>query len=195
MRPVSMPERLSPWSTEGPHSRRKVQSRASTRYALCKRPPDPNASPDPSTVTRTMRAYLYRSHRAERHCYALGAGSRPSWHLGVVKTRARLLLPWRGMDGSEPHVLAQGLSLIQLGLIAGALGWFAEYLLNTGVSTRGMPFLAGLFGIYVSSHLSFLPASSGPVLGGHALLPAFAGAFVICSFLKLANLGMAGPRW
>lgn len=99
------------------------------------------------------------------------------------------------MDGSEPHLVAQVLSLTQLGLIAAAVGWFAERLLNTGVSTRGMPLLAGLFGIYMSSHLSFLPITTGPVLAGHALLPAFVGAFVVCSFLKLANLGLAGPRW
>ena len=58
-----------------------------------------------------------------------------------------------------------------------------------------MPVLAGLFGIYLSSHLSFLPITSGPMLGGHALLPAFVGAFGVCSFLKLATLGLAGPRW
>jgi uncharacterized membrane protein YeaQ/YmgE (transglycosylase-associated protein family) len=99
------------------------------------------------------------------------------------------------MDGSEPHLLAEVLNLIQLGMIAAAVGWFAERLLNTGVSTRGLSLLAGLFGIYLSSHLSFLPVTSGPMLAGHALLPAFAGAFVVCSFLKLASLGLAGPRW
>jgi hypothetical protein len=99
------------------------------------------------------------------------------------------------MNGSEPHLVAQLLNLTQLGLIAAAVGWSAERLLNTGVSTRGLPLLAGLFGIYLSSHFAFLPLSSGPVLAGHALLPAFAGAFVVCSFLKLAGLGLAGPRW
>ena len=86
------------------------------------------------------------------------------------------------------------MSLVQLALIAGVVGWLAERLLNTGMSTRGLPLLAGLFGIYLSSHFSFLPAD-GPVLAGHALIPAFAGAFAVCSFLKLASLGMAGPRW
>jgi hypothetical protein len=95
----------------------------------------------------------------------------------------------------EPGLVAQVLSLAQLGVVAAAVGWFANRLLDTGVSTRGLPFLAGLFGIYLSSHLSFLPMADGPSLAGHALLPAFAGAIVVCSFLKLANLGIAGPRW
>ena len=85
--------------------------------------------------------------------------------------------------------------LVQLALIAGVIGWLADRLLNTGVSTRGLPLLAGLFGIYLGSHFSFLPTNAGPVLAGHAVLPAFAGAVTVCSFLKLASLGMAGPRW
>ena len=87
------------------------------------------------------------------------------------------------------------LGLVQLALIAGVVGWLADRLLDTGVSSRGLPLLAGLFGIYLSSHFSYLPINAGPVLAGHALLPAFAGAFMVCSFLKLASLGMAGPRW
>jgi uncharacterized membrane protein YeaQ/YmgE (transglycosylase-associated protein family) len=99
------------------------------------------------------------------------------------------------MDGAEPHLVTQVLTLAQLGVVAAVVGWFAERLLNTGVSTRGLPLLAGLFGIYLGSHFSFLPGTMGPMLAGHALLPAFAGAFVVCSFLKLAGLGFAGPRW
>jgi len=99
------------------------------------------------------------------------------------------------MNAADPHVVTQLLNLAQLGLVAAAVGWFAERLLNTGVSTRGLPLLAGLFGIYLSSHVSFLPLADGPMLAGQALLPAFAGTFVVCSFLKLANLGLAGPRW
>ena len=87
------------------------------------------------------------------------------------------------------------LGLVQLALIAGVVGWLADRLLDTGVSSRGLPLLAGLFGIYLSSHFSYLPINAGPVLAGHAVLPAFAGAFMVCSFLKLASLGMAGPRW
>ena len=99
------------------------------------------------------------------------------------------------MNGSEPQVVTQLLNLAQMGVVAAAVGWFAERLLNTGVSTRGLPLLAGLFGIYLSSHVSFLPLASGPTLAGQAVLPAFVGAFAVCSFLKLASLGMAGPRW
>ena len=87
------------------------------------------------------------------------------------------------------------LGLVQLALIAGVVGWLADRLLDTGVSTRGLPLLAGLFGIYLSSHFSYLPINVGPMLAGHAVLPAFAGAVMVCSFLKLASLGMAGPRW
>jgi uncharacterized membrane protein YeaQ/YmgE (transglycosylase-associated protein family) len=99
------------------------------------------------------------------------------------------------MDGSEPHVVAQVMSLAQFLVVAAVVGWLAERLLNTGVSTRGLPLLAGLFGIYLSSHVSFLPLADGPSVAGQALLPAFVGAFVVCSFLKLASLGIAGPRW
>ena len=84
------------------------------------------------------------------------------------------------------------LSLVQLALVAGVIGWLADRLLATGVSSRGLPMLAGLFGIYLSSHFSF---DAGPILAGHAVLPAFGGAVTVCSFLKLASLGMAGPRW
>jgi len=87
------------------------------------------------------------------------------------------------------------LSVVQLALVAGLVGWVADFLLDTGVSTRGLPLLAGLFGIYLSSHFSFLQINVGPVLAGHAVLPAFAGAVTVCSFLKLASLGMAVPRW
>lgn len=87
------------------------------------------------------------------------------------------------------------LHLAQLAVTAAVLGWLAERLLDTGVTTRGLPFLAGLFGIYLSSHASILPVNPGPTLAGHAVLPAFAGALAVCSFLKLANLGFAGPRW
>ena len=99
------------------------------------------------------------------------------------------------MDSLHPDIVAQLLTLAQLGVIAAVVGWLAERLLNTGVSTRGLPLLAGLFGIYLSSHISFLDIARGPTLAGQAVLPAFVGAFVVCSFLKLASLGLAGPRW
>jgi uncharacterized membrane protein YeaQ/YmgE (transglycosylase-associated protein family) len=99
------------------------------------------------------------------------------------------------MQGVEPQFMAQVLSLAQLAVVAAAVGWIAEWILNTGVTTRGLPLLAGLFGIYLGSELSFLHLIDGPTLAGQALVPAFMGAFVVCSFLKLANLGFAGPRW
>src|SRR5262245_37369380 len=39
----------------GPQSRRNVAPGTSVRYALWNRPPAPNASPDPRTVTRMTR--------------------------------------------------------------------------------------------------------------------------------------------
>jgi uncharacterized membrane protein YeaQ/YmgE (transglycosylase-associated protein family) len=99
------------------------------------------------------------------------------------------------MYGTESQMMTQVLSLAQIAVVAGAVGWFAERVLNTGVSTRGLPLLAGLFGIYLSSHISFLDAVDGPSLAGQALLPALVGAFLVCTFLKLATLGMASPRW
>src|SRR5437870_6456702 len=49
----------------GPQSRRKVWRRVSTREALWSLPPDPKASPDPSTVTRTTCLAFPPPHRRE----------------------------------------------------------------------------------------------------------------------------------
>jgi uncharacterized membrane protein YeaQ/YmgE (transglycosylase-associated protein family) len=99
------------------------------------------------------------------------------------------------MQGAESQFMSQVLSLAQLAVVAAAVGWIAEWILNTGVTTRGLPLLAGLFGIYLSSEFSFLHLVDGPTLAGQALVPAFMGAFAVCTFLKLATLGFAGPRW
>jgi hypothetical protein len=99
------------------------------------------------------------------------------------------------MHGFESHAATQLVNLAQLGAIAATVGWLAERTLNTGVSTRGLPLLAGLFGIYLGSHAWFLNTVEGPMVAGQALFPALAGAFAVCSFLKLANLGLAAPRW
>src|SRR5262245_21335460 len=96
----------------------------------------------------------------------------------------------------DPDMLGQAWDLIQLVVIAGLAGWASERVLDTGVRTRGLPFLSGLFGLYIGPrvlHMAGWPM--GPVIAGQPLLAAFAGALLICGFLKLATLGAAGARW
>src|SRR5262245_51086211 len=86
--------------------------------------------------------------------------------------------------------------LLQLVIVAALAGWATERVLDTGVRTRGLPFLSGLFGLYVGPHLLHMTGwPTGPVIAGQPLLAAFAGALLIGCFLKLATLGAAGPRW
>ena len=95
----------------------------------------------------------------------------------------------------DTQLVSQMWTLAQLTAVAAAAGWVAERLLDTGIQTRGLPLLAGLFGLYVGPHLLDMTGwQGGPMLAGHALLPALAGALGICAFLKLLNLGAAGPR-
>lgn len=100
------------------------------------------------------------------------------------------------IGGYDPELAGQAWSLFQLVTVAALAGWTAERVLDTGVKTRGLPFLSGLFGLYVGPHLLALTGwPSGPSVAGQPLLAAFAGALVISGFLKLASLGAAGPRW
>ena len=100
------------------------------------------------------------------------------------------------MLGNDPEFVGQAWSLVQLVVVAALAGWTAERLLDTGVQSRGLPLLSGLFGLYVGPHLlGLIGWPSGPEIGGQPLLAAFAGAFLISGFLKLATLGAAGPRW
>ena len=95
----------------------------------------------------------------------------------------------------DPEFMNQVWSLAQVTAIAAAAGWTAERLLDTGVQTRGLPLLSGLFGLYLGPYLLDLTGwYGGPSLAGHPLAPAFAGALAICAFLKLVSLGAAGPR-
>jgi len=97
---------------------------------------------------------------------------------------------------TDPELLGQAWGLFQLVAVAALAGWTAERLLDTGVRTRGLPFLSGLFGLYVGPHLLDLTGfPTGPEIAGEPLIAAFAGALAICGFLKLASLGAAGPRW
>lgn len=91
---------------------------------------------------------------------------------------------------------SEGWALLALLTIALAAGKVAEALLETGIHSRGLSFLAGLFGLYIG-HWLFESTGwpAGPAIAGYPLAPAFVGAFGICAFLKLATLGAAGPRW
>jgi uncharacterized membrane protein YeaQ/YmgE (transglycosylase-associated protein family) len=96
----------------------------------------------------------------------------------------------------DPEMLQQAWNLLQLAIVAGLAGWTAERLLDTGMRTRGLPFLSGLFGLYVGQHLLSLTGwSVGPEVAGQPLVAAFAGALVISGFLKLATLATAGSRY
>ncbi len=95
----------------------------------------------------------------------------------------------------EPEWMSQAWALLQLVVVAGAAGWSAERLLDTGVHSRGLPFLSGLFGLYVGPKIIELTGwPAGPEVMGQPLFAAFGGAMVIGCFLKLASLGAAGSR-
>ena len=80
-------------------------------------------------------------------------------------------------------------------VVAVLAGWASERVLDTGVRTRGLPFLSGLFGLYLGPIVLDLTGwPTGPEIAGQPLLAAFAGALLICGFLKLATLGAAGSR-
>jgi uncharacterized membrane protein YeaQ/YmgE (transglycosylase-associated protein family) len=96
----------------------------------------------------------------------------------------------------EHELVVHVWDLAQLVVVAALAGWSAERLLDTGVHTRGLPFLSGLFGLYVGPRVLDLAGwPTGPIVAGQPLLAAFAGALLIGGFLKLASLGAAGPRW
>ena len=96
----------------------------------------------------------------------------------------------------DPMLVGQAWDVFRLIAVAALAGWTAERMLDTGVRTRGLPFLSGLFGLYVGPHLLQMTGwPSGPMVAGQPLFAAFAGALVISGFLKLASLGAAGPRW
>jgi hypothetical protein len=95
----------------------------------------------------------------------------------------------------EPELLSQAWALVQLVVVAGLAGWSAERLLDTGVHSRGLPFLSGLFGLYVGPRIIDLTGwPAGPEVMGQPLFAAFAGSLAIGCFLKLASLSAAGSR-
>ena len=95
----------------------------------------------------------------------------------------------------EPTMVGQAWDLLQLVVVAGLAGWSTERLLDTGMHTRGLPFLSGLFGLYVGPRVLDLTGwPMGPTVAGQPLFAAFAGALLIGCFLKLASLGGVGAR-
>ena len=95
----------------------------------------------------------------------------------------------------DPRLLSEAWSLAELVVVAALAGWSAERLLDTGVRSRGLPFLSGLFGLYIGPWvLDMTGVPMGPTIAGQPLIAAFAGALLIGGFLKLASLGTAGPR-
>ena len=99
------------------------------------------------------------------------------------------------MLGMNPDVMQQAWSLVQVAAVAATAGWTADRLLDTGLETRGLPILAGLFGLYLGPRVADATGfSAGPVVAGYPLAAAFIGALVVCGFLKLANLATVGPR-
>jgi len=53
----------------------------------------------------------------------------------------------------QSGLLENAWSILQLVAVAAVAGWVTERLLDTGVRTRGLPFLSGLFGLYVGPPL------------------------------------------
>jgi hypothetical protein len=97
---------------------------------------------------------------------------------------------------SQSGMLENAWDILRLVAVAAVAGWVTERLLDTVVRTRGLPFLSGLFGLYVGPpllHMAGWPVH--PYIAEQPLIGAFAGALAIGLFLKLATLGAASPRW
>jgi hypothetical protein len=97
---------------------------------------------------------------------------------------------------SQSGLLENAWDILRLVAVAAVAGWVTERVLDTGVRTRGLPVLSGLFGLYVGPpllHMAGWPVH--PYIAEQPLIGAFAGALAIGLFLKLATLGAAGARW
>src|SRR5262245_43028471 len=97
--------------------------------------------------------------------------------------------------GLQEGVLEEGAYLLQLSLLAVAAGFLAEWMIDTGVRSRGTPLLCGFVGVYFGAWVwQVADWNPGPILAGHGLVPALAGTLFIAVFLKLVSLGIAGPH-
>ena len=98
--------------------------------------------------------------------------------------------------GLAPDVFEQVWGLVQLAAVVSFTGLAADWLVDSGLSLRGVPIVTGAVGLYAGSWFWNLGGwDGGPTVGGYPLLPAFAGALAVTGVLKLIGLAVAGPRW
>jgi hypothetical protein len=86
------------------------------------------------------------------------------------------------------------LGVLRLTLLATGLGWAAQAVIRSGLHWRVLPLVLGTAGVALAPWMCPPGWERGPVFGGIALAPTFAGALFAAAFLKLAVLGVAGPR-
>jgi uncharacterized membrane protein YeaQ/YmgE (transglycosylase-associated protein family) len=99
-------------------------------------------------------------------------------------------------QASSPVAVTDAIRVAQAAAGAMLAGWLTERVLDTGLHVVGVGPFAGLVGAWLGSTLwGWGGWDVGPSLGGFAVLPALAGAFLVCAVLKLVSVGMAGPRW
>jgi len=97
--------------------------------------------------------------------------------------------------GADPEVVRAALTLLQTSALAVLAGWIAERALDTGIRVRGLFVLCGAAGLPVGAWLwAVVGWPDGPILGGQAIVPAFAGALAVAAVFKLINLGTTGSR-
>jgi uncharacterized membrane protein YeaQ/YmgE (transglycosylase-associated protein family) len=97
--------------------------------------------------------------------------------------------------GSDPEVVRAALTLLQTCAVVVLAGWIAERALDTGIRVRGLFVFCGAAGLYAGAWLwAAVGWPNGPVVGGQAIVPAFAGALAVAAVFKLINLGTTGSR-
>src|SRR5439155_10112367 len=146
MRPVSWPPDFKDCRIVGPQSSRNVAPALSTRYALCQRPPDPKASPDPSTVTLTSAPPL----SARTAMNVVSSPRRPRHRRRGVPRSMVLACPLLSLSlmRPDPELLHEAARVAQVVLVAAAAGSAAERIMRPGLAIRGLSLLAGLAGLY-----------------------------------------------
>ncbi|HLK12337.1 MAG TPA: hypothetical protein VKW76_13235 [Candidatus Binatia bacterium] len=75
-------------------------------------------------------------------------------------------------------------------------GWAAARLLGLYTERPLLPLFYGLVGMEGGAWLWAAGGwETGPAIAGTAVLPLFVGALGVSAFVKLLELGTAGPRW
>src|SRR2546427_13121161 len=98
--------------------------------------------------------------------------------------------------GLAPDVFEQGWGLVQLAAVVSFTGLAADWLVDSGLSLRGVPIVTGAVGLYAGTWFWNLGGwDSDPAVGAYPLQPAFAGALAVTGVLKLIGLAVAGRRW